>query len=106
MVAVSDFSGLASSACALASAPAMVPIDSLDRCMGCLLAQDIEAHGPGFRTLSPNAMPDRLLGVFRHQSLEFGLGALVLQKSRPGPAKHPGKLGPSIGRAHIDDANR
>jgi hypothetical protein len=39
----------------------MVPIVSLDR-MGFLLAQDIEAHGAGFRPLGANAMPDRLLG--------------------------------------------
>src|ERR1700682_5737325 len=105
MVAVSDFSGLVSSDCALASAAAMVPIDSLDRCMGCPHAQDIEAHRAGFRPFGPKAMPDRLLGVFRHQALELGLGALVLQESRPGPGKHPSKLGPGIGRAHIDDAN-
>jgi hypothetical protein len=29
----------------------------------------------------------------------------MLEKGRPGPAKHPGKLGPGIGRAHIDRAN-
>src|ERR1700682_939472 len=105
MVAVSDFPGLVSAACALARAPAMVPIDSLDRCMGCLQAQDVEAHGPGFRPFGPNAMPNRLLGVFGHDPLQFGLGSLVLEKSRPGPAKYAGKLGPGIGRAHIDDAN-
>src|SRR5258708_6368831 len=90
IVAVSDFSGFVSSACALASAPAMVPIVSLDRCMGRLLAQDIEAHGPGFRPLSAYAMPDRFLGIFRHQPLELGLGVFVFEKGRPGPAKHAG----------------
>src|ERR1700692_1830497 len=97
MVAVSDFSGLASSDCALASAAAMVPIDLLDWCMGCLLAQDIEAHRSGLRPFGPNAMPDCLLGVFRHQALELGLGGLVLEKSRPGPAKHSRKRGRGIG---------
>src|SRR5260370_18033733 len=105
MVAVSNFSGLVSSACALARAPAMVPIDSLDRCMGCLHAQDIEAHGSGFRPLGPNPMPDGLLGVFRHQALELGLVALVFKKRRAVPPKHPGKFGPGIGRAHVNDAN-
>src|SRR5260370_1771417 len=100
MVAVSAFSGLVSSDWALASAAAIVPIDSLDRCMGYLHAQDIEAHGSGFRPLGPNPMADRLLGVFRHQALELGLGILVLKKSQPSPAKHAGKLGPGIGRAH------
>src|ERR1019366_2172740 len=105
MVAVSDFSGLVSSAWALARAPAMVPIDSLDRCMGCLHAHDIEAHRSGFRPFGPNAVPDCLLGVFRHQALQLDLGVFVLEKSRPGPAKHAGKLGPGIGRTHVDDAN-
>src|ERR1700722_5728718 len=105
MVATSDFSGLVSSACALASAPAMVPIESLDWCTGCLHVQDFEAHGSGFRPFGPDAMPDGFLGVFRHQALQFGLGALVLEKSRPGPAKHAGKLAPGIGRAHVDAAH-
>src|SRR5450755_164039 len=105
MVAVSDFSGLASSAWALASAPAMAPIDSLDRCMGCLLAQDIEAHRPGLRPFGPNPMTDGLLGVFRHEAFELGFGALVLEKGRPGPTEHPGHLSPGVGRAHIDDPN-
>src|SRR5580704_10263786 len=106
MVAVSDFSGLESSAWALASAPAMVPIVSLDRCMVCLLlAQDIEAHGSGFRALGPDAMTGGLLGVLRHQPLELGSRALMLEKGRPGPAKRPGKFGPGIGGTHIDDAN-
>ena len=42
IVAVSDFSGLASSACALASAAAIAPIDSLDRCMASILREEIE----------------------------------------------------------------
>jgi hypothetical protein len=33
MIAISDFSGLVSSACALASAAAIAPMVSLDRCM-------------------------------------------------------------------------
>src|ERR1700730_7865440 len=105
MVAVSDFSGLVSSDWALARAPAMVPIDSLDRCMACLHAQDIEAHGSGFRPFGPYAMPHRLLSVFRHEALQLGLGIFVFKESRTGPAKHAGKLGPGIGRAHIDNAN-
>src|ERR1700739_2810801 len=101
MGATRGFSGLLSSACALASAPAMVPIDSLDRCMGRLHGQDLEAHGSGFRAFGPDAMPARLLGVFRHQALELVLGVLVYDNSRPGPAEHAGKLGSGIGRAHI-----
>src|ERR1039458_4375145 len=48
MVAVSDFSGLVISACALASAAAMAPIDSLERCMIGLHLEQIEANRPGF----------------------------------------------------------
>src|SRR5713101_2792206 len=79
MVATRDFSGLVSSACALASAAAMVPIDSLDRCMAALHAQDIKAHRTGFGALGSDPVPDCLLGVLRHKPLEFRLGALVLE---------------------------
>ena len=50
--------------------------------MGYLLAQDIEAHGAGFRPFGPNPVPDGLLAVFRHQALQCGLGALMLEKTR------------------------
>jgi hypothetical protein len=48
MVATSDFSGLTSSACALAKAAANEAIDSLDRCMATLpnATQEVETHGP------------------------------------------------------------
>jgi hypothetical protein len=42
MVAMRDFSGLVSSARALASAAAIAPIDSLERCMVLLRHKDIE----------------------------------------------------------------
>jgi hypothetical protein len=42
MVATSDFSGLVSSACALASAAAIAPIDSLERCTVLLRRKEIE----------------------------------------------------------------
>ena len=51
-------------------------------------------------------MADRLLGILRHQALEFGLGLFVLEMRRPGPGEDHGKLRPGIGRAHIDDAHR
>ena len=71
MVAVSDFSGLASSVCALASAPAIAPIVSLERCMTGLRLEQIEADGAGFRALGANAMAGRLLGIFRHQLFQL-----------------------------------
>jgi hypothetical protein len=60
MIPISDFSGLLSSACPLARAAAIAPIDSLDRCMAAVQAQDIEAHRAGLRPLGADAMPDRL----------------------------------------------
>ncbi len=48
-------------------------------------------------------MADRLLGVFRDQSLEFGLGALVLEVRLPRAAEDPSELGPAVGGVHIDD---
>ena len=57
MVAVNDFSGLASSACALARAAAIAPIVSLDRCMALLPAgEKIKADRPRLRPFSPDAM--------------------------------------------------
>src|SRR5262245_40851498 len=47
IVAVSDFSGLMSSACAFARAEASAATESLDRCMARLALQEIEAHCSG-----------------------------------------------------------
>src|SRR6516164_3465433 len=66
MVAVRDFSGLTSSACALASAEASAATDSLDRGMDGLRLQDVEAHRARFRTFGAHSMPDRFSGIFRH----------------------------------------
>src|SRR4029453_4725853 len=94
MVAVNDFSGLTSSACALARAEASAATDSLDRCMDGLRREDIEAHRPRFRPLGPHPVPHRLLGVLRHEGLEFALGALVVEKRLPGVAEERCELGP------------
>src|ERR1039458_9623979 len=87
IVAVSDFSGLVISACALASAAARAPIDSLERCMAALHLEQIEADGAGFGALGSNPVADRLLGVFGHQPLEFGLGPLMLEEGGAGRAE-------------------
>src|SRR5258708_40215957 len=106
MVATSDFSGLVSSACALASAAAMVPMDSLERCMAALHAQDIKAHRTGFGSSGSDAMADRFLGVLGHQSLELRLGILMLKVSFARVPKHARELRPGIGCAHVDDPHR
>src|SRR5262245_42054652 len=106
MVATSDFSGLINSACALANAAAMVPIDSLDRRMAALHAQNIKGHRTGFGALGSDAMPDCLFGVFRYQAFELRFGALMLEKGFTRAAKHARQFRPGIGRAHVDDANR
>ena len=67
IVATSDFSGLVSSTCALASAAAMVAMVSLERCIAASLqVQKIDCHGAGFEASGPNPMPDCLFGVLRH----------------------------------------
>src|SRR6516225_2582397 len=106
MVATSDFSGLVSSACALASAPAMVPMDSLQRCMAALHAQDIKAHRTGFGSFGSNTVPNRLLGVLGHKSLELRLGILMLEVSLASAPEHASEFRPGIGCAHVDDAHR
>src|SRR4030081_3718892 len=96
MVATRDFSGLVSSAWALASAAAIAPIVSLERCMACLHVHEIEAHRPGFGALRPDAMPNRLLGVLRHDGLEVGLCPFMFEKCRAGGAKNGRQITPRI----------
>src|SRR5215510_13869921 len=86
MVAVSDFSGLTSSAWALAKAEASAATVSLDRDMGCLRLQHIKAHRARFRALGSHAVPNCLLGILGHQGFELALRALVVEKSLPGVA--------------------
>src|SRR5262249_32096203 len=80
MVAVSDFSGLTSSAWALANADASAATVSLDRGMGRLHLQHIKAHRPRFRALCSHAVPDGLLGILGHQGLELAFGPFVVEK--------------------------
>src|SRR5262245_14631746 len=105
MVAVSDFSGLVSSACALAKAEASAATVSLDRGMGCLRLQHVKAHRSRFRALGFHAVPDGLPGILRHQGLELAFGPFVVEKGAPGVAEKRGKLRPGIRRTHIDDAD-
>src|SRR6516164_5107915 len=99
MVAVSDCSGLTSSAWALAKAEASAATVSLDRGMGCLRLQHIKAHRSRFRPLASHPVPDRLLGVLRHQRLELALRALMVEKGFPGVAEKRCELGPGVRRA-------
>src|SRR3974390_363378 len=106
MVALSDFSGLTSCACALASAQARAAKDSLERCMGGLRVQEIQAHRAGPRTLGPDTMTDGLFGVLGHESFELCPGLLMLEVGVAGASEHVGKFRPRIGRAHVDDPHR
>ena len=64
MVATSDFSGLVSSAYAFASAAAIAPIVSLDRCMASLtLSEKIEADRARLRAFGSNAWPEASLAA-------------------------------------------
>src|SRR5262245_52125542 len=103
MVATSDFSGLTSAACAFASAVASAATVSLERGMGCLCLENVEAHGAGFRTFSPHAVTDRFLRVFGHQRLELALGAFMIEKGRARVAVQRCKLSPGVRRGHIHD---
>src|SRR5947209_5673852 len=105
MVAVSDFSGLMSSAWALAKAEASAATVSLDRGMDRLRLQHIKAHRPRFRALGFHAMPDGLLGILWHQGFELAFGPLVVEKGLPGVAEERRELRPGVRRAHIDDAD-
>src|SRR6516225_5804997 len=97
MVATNDFSGLTSWAWALASAAAMVPILSLERCMAILRFEEIETDGTRFGALCTNAVASRLLGILRHQGLELGFGVLVFEMRRPGAGEDRRKFRPGIG---------
>src|SRR5262245_16589213 len=101
MVAVSDFSGLMSSACALAKAEASAATVSLDRGMGGLHLQYIEAHRARFRALGSHAVPDGFLGILRHQRFELAFGPFMVEKGAPGIAKERGELRPGIRCAHV-----
>src|SRR5712692_949200 len=105
MVATSDFSGFDSSDCALASAAASAAIDSLDRCMGDLRLEDLEAHRPVLRAARPDAVSGALLGILREEGLELRLGPLVLDVCLPGPQKDAGEFGPAVRGAHVDHAD-
>src|SRR5215211_1136216 len=105
MVAVSDFSGLMSSAWALAKAAASAATVSLDRGMGGLRVEHIEAYRPRFRAPRFHAVPDGLPGILGHQGFELAFGPFVVEKGAPRVAEERGELGPGIRRAHIDDAD-
>src|SRR3989441_12476531 len=100
MVAVSDFSGLMSSAWALANAEASAATDSLDRGMTGLDLKNIKAHRPRPRALGFHAMPDGLPGILGHQGLELAFGPFVVEKGAPGVAEERGEVGPGIRRGH------
>src|SRR6516165_9163382 len=106
MVAVSDFSGLTSSAWALAKAEASAATVSLDRGMGGLDLQRVKAYSPRFRALCFHPVPNGLLGILGHQGFELAFGPFVVEKGLPGLAEERGELRPGVRRAHIDDADR
>ena len=85
MVPISDFSGLTSCAWALASAAAIVPIVSLDRCMTSLRFEEIEADcAQDFRALGPNPVSNCLLGVLQHETLSAQVErSVMVQKGLP-----------------------
>src|SRR5262245_37306278 len=79
MMAVSDFSGLINSACALAKAEASAATDSLDRGMSCLHRQHIKAHCSGSGAFPTHPVANRLFGILRHQGFELAFRPLMLE---------------------------
>src|SRR5215510_6784909 len=106
MMAVSDFSGLTSSAWALAKAEASAATVSLDRGMGGVHLQHIKVHRPRFRPLGFHAVSYGLPRILGHQGLELAFGPFVVEKGASSVAEERGELGPGIRRTHIDDADR
>src|SRR6516225_8586285 len=106
MVKTSDFSGLMSSAWALARAAAIVPIVSLERCTATLHRERIEADCTRLRTSGPDAVADGFLCIFRHQRFQLGFRSFMIQKGLPCAAEQAGKLRPRIRSTHVDDPHR
>src|SRR5262245_2828283 len=96
MVAVSDFSGLMSSAWALAKAEASAATVSLDRDTGRLHLQHLKAYRPRFGALCFHAVPNGLPGILRHQGFELALGPFVVEKGAPGVTEEGSELRPGI----------
>src|SRR3974377_2324847 len=105
MMASNDFSGLTSWPWALASAAAMVPILSLQRCIVFLRLLEVKRDGTRFGTPGADAVPNRFLGILRYERFELGFRALMLQEGLPGATIEIGKFGPGIRGAHIHDPN-
>src|ERR1700730_202134 len=105
MVAVRYFSGLTSSAWALAKAEASAATVSLDRGMGRLRLQQIKAYRPRFRALGFHAVSDGFPGILGHQGFELAFGPFVVEEGTAGVAEERRELRPGIRRTHIDDAD-
>src|SRR5262245_31258059 len=106
IVAVSDFSGLTSSAWAFAKAEARAATDSLDRCTACFRFQDIKAHCAGSGALSAHPVSDRLLGVLGNERLKLTFRPFVIEEGATGIAKQRRELGPGVRGTHVDNADR
>jgi hypothetical protein len=105
MVAIRAFSGLVSVACALASAAAIAPIDSLERDTVLLRREEIEPDSARLRSLGSHAVAGCFFRVFRHQGFELGLGPLMVEERRASCTEEAGELRPRIQAAHVDHAN-
>src|SRR5258706_3493023 len=67
---------------------------------------EVEADRARFGSLGPNTVPNRLLGILRHQLFQLRLGSFMVEKSRAGLAKDAGKFRPGVGCRHVDDPDR
>src|SRR6516162_10770990 len=51
-------------------------------------------------------MPRGFLRILWHKGLKLRLGAIVVERSRPGFSLQIGKLRPGIGAAHVENSDR
>src|SRR5215203_3664688 len=105
MMAVRLLAGFTSSICALARAEASWAMQSLDEGMAVAVRNELKADRLRLRALGPQAMAKGFPRILRHECLELAPGVLVLRVCGPGPREGGGMLGPSVGRAHVDDPN-
>src|SRR5262249_26359615 len=106
IVAVSDFSGVTSSALGFAQGEARAATDSLDRCMAPLRFPNIKTHPARPLSLCAHPMPNRFFGVLGNERLKFALGPLVVEKGPAGAAEQCGEFCPGIRGTHVDDTDR
>ena len=95
-----------SQTCALARAAARAAIDSLDRCMAVLRAEEIEADRAGFRPLSPKPCPIACLASSGIRAFSSVLACSCSAWIARVRAKTPANSAQAFRVHHVDDSDR